>query len=828
MGRLLTRRESLGLLLIILTFIISVSRPNVFMATDTVQITGRVRDTEGRAIEGVNVGFWSLTAPWILYGDVSTDASGRYAIALNRPKRLEAPAAYKGRPVYEGFELQVSSFTREWMTISCKVNTENRNIIERDFTLQPAAVMKIRAYSPNGTRIEKFSGDQLSEDRTWPVYTTDFQWKVTQSHFKAALAMMEVDLNRPNVINFPWDVSGFGKVILRADNGGKGFTLTRPGEIMTINLNYELTRTEHRLLRESYEKYLSEGYKLSKDLFADIQSAYEFLQKAESITDDVQRAHLADLCLNRTLWTAESLELERAHQDIEKYRKGNVILSIVGENGAPVRGADVAASQRTHDFMFGVLCEGAFDGRAYELLTGAGMNYVLLGFYWFSTEPSLGRYRLDFHPASEIVHLKKLGIRVSGEGLIGLEPGPAIYDTGLLNLSFEQLRDKIYEHVHRLVSTHSGYIDYWTVVHNPFSEEHILGFVGEQRVDLIKTGVAAIKKADPRARIHVYVDNICGLMTAGQLGRDYTHSVDPYTYLSRLGEYGIDHDGISLCLIYGSVDEYPPGQYPPGYAQPFRDIASISRILDWYSTLRESIHIDEFNVPGNFRSNLGYWHRRSWDEELKVEWMKKFYTIAFSKSLIRGITYRTAKDQPYQTAQRGLLSASYVPRESFYALKKLITEDWTTRLHMRTDANGRVEFRGFAGDYQITVNTEDSKINSTIHVYEGKSNAYNINLGRAKAELAITQAKEAVEKAKTEGRTILLNRAENLLEEAGTALVREDYAQAMLLANGASSAAGNAVTWLLIPAIIGATATALCCGSFILRRRILARRRRHT
>jgi len=798
---------------------------------DTVQITGYMRDVAGNAVKGVGVDVYGLTPPWALHGSASTDATGRYALSLNRPKHLDVPIAYKGRPIYEGFELEVYSPTREWMPISCRLNTENSKVVEQDFTLQPAAVLKIKAYSPNGSQIEKFSQYEPSADRTWPVWTTGFDWKVVQSRFLAGQGIIMVNLGTTNVVNFPWNISGFGKVILRADDGGKGFVLARRGETMTINLNYELARTECRLLRESYERYLSEGYKFSKDLSTDIESAYGFLRKAESIADDVQRAYFADLCLNRTLWTAESLELERGLQDVEKNRKGDVALRIVDSKGTPIVGADIAISQVTHDFMFGVLVEGKADLRAYEKFIEAGINHVLLSFLWNQVEPSAGRYDFSRNPISEITSLRRKGIRLGGVGLIALEPGPSAWETGLLDLSFEQFKNKVYEHIYKVVNLYLGCVDYWCIVSNPYSEEQILGFVGEQRIDLIKTGAAAAKSADPRIQILVYVDNICGCLTANQLERNYKHSVDPYTCLFQLDTQGINHDGIALCLIYGSVDEFPEtyAKYSSSETpQPFRDLASISRILDWYSTLSRPIYITEFNVPGSFRSNLGYWHRRSWDEELKVEWMKKFYTIAFSKPLVREITYRTARDQPYQTAQRGLLSASYAPRESFYALKRLITEDWTTRLNTKTDAEGRAEFRGFSGDYQITIKTGDSKINYTIHVYEGKSNVYMINLGRAKAEMAVTQAKEAVEKAKGEGRTIFLNRAESLLEDAGKALNREDYTQAMLLAEEANRAAGNALTWLLIPVIIAVTATALFCVGYILRKRLLAKRRRHT
>jgi len=131
------------------------------------------------------------------------------------------------------------------------------------------------------------------------------------------------------------------------------------------------------------------------------------------------------------------------------------------------------------------------------------------------------------------------------------------------------------------------------------------------------------------------------------------------------------------------------------------------RFLDLIPNKNLSTHVTQFNAPGNFTSNLGYWHKRSWDEKLKTEWIEKFYTVAFSKPVVREIIYYNVIDQSYQTANRGLIDVNYSLRESFYALKTLIKEKWTTRLRMKTDANGLLEFRGFAGDYNITVSAKD-------------------------------------------------------------------------------------------------------------------------
>jgi len=817
-----------GFLVIALIFITFVFHPQVALATDMVQITGYVYDVEGNPVEGASVDAFSLKPPWTLYGHVETGPEGYFTLSFGRPNRLTSPVEdrHTGFPVHEGCSIYVAHPSDQWMPATDRtVNTEGKSVIEEEFILKPAGVVKLKAYDSTGALIETFQTDNSLDDPFWPVYATDLDWRIVPSQFMDS-GVETVSLNTPSVINIPWNVHGFGRVMLRADNGGKGFTIVGQGDAITINLNYELARTEFRLLRESYERYLDEGYIFSELTSRNIQSAQELFQKASLMTNEAQKARFADLCLNTTLWGAESIEVEKAVQDIEKYRKGSATIQFVDENGIPMRDVDVSISQVTHDFLFGACLGYQLDLDAYQLFKKAGMNTGLLSLYWRETEPSLGQYKFPY-PLDYVRSLKGMGIRLGVEGLIVFEPSQ-VWTTGILGLSVDQLKEKVYQHVYRLVSEYSDYVDYWIVVHNTNSAEGSLGFTREQIADIIRTGVAAVKAADPRAQILVYMGNICG-WEASCYRDEYT--LDPYSYLSHLDGSGVDFDGIALQLTYGSVNEWGGGTEISlmGLQSPyfFRDLASISRILDWYGTLSKPIHITEFNVPGDFRSNLGYWHKRVWDEELKVEWIKNFYTIAFSKLPMKEITYWEAVDRSSTKAKRGLLDLRDFPTESYYALRKLITEDWTTHLSLKTDSNGQVEFRGFAGDYNVTVSTKDFTANFTIHVNERASDMYTINPGEAEAERAIGQAKEAVSKAKAEGRTLNLERAEKLLEDARRALIDENYAQAILLAEEANRAAESAVTWLVIPVII-AFAGSFLTGSVILFRRVRAKRRKET
>jgi len=829
----------LSSLIMILLVVFPFSLLDLAVASDIVELKGDIYDTAGNPVEDVVVEAHGLTDWSVSYGNTVTDKLGHYALSMKRPPRFESPSElppfYKGRPVYEGYRMVVgppAHGDRYTVLIddTIMINTEGRNMIEQDIVLKPAGAIKLAAFAADGSHLKCYG--------PWgcQAYVTDLDWRVRRSSYIPDLGIFLVAMNETNVINIVWDALGFGKVVLRADNEGNGFVPTHPGEMIAINLNYELAKTQFRLLEDSYNKYLREDYVLSEELSPQIQSARELLRKATSAVTDSQRAHFANLCLNQTLWTGENLELKKAQQDIEKYRKGDATLQIVDENGEPVEHADVEISQTSHDFLFGADLVDRTDEA--ELMKEAGINDVLLAFNWWSTEQPLGTYRQAGHLSIESLSaLKSLGMRIGAWELFCFEPSRMIYAPYFWEFSFEDLRAKVYEHVYKVVSLYADYVDYWIVAINPQWEQDSLGFTLQQIIDLIRIGLKAVRDADPKSKTLLFADDPDSYLTALQFqGPDDEFTMDLYSFVMRVNGDGVDNVGVATWLPFGSFFEGCP---EPTLLYHFRDLASISWLLDWYGTLNVPMHITGFTAPSNWTSPLGYWHNMSWNEELKSQWVERVYTIAFAKPHIREMTY-FFDDVPTCTDKIVTNTAlfdrdaagNFIPRQSYYTLKRLITEQWMTRLHLRTDDNGQLRFRGFAGDYNITVSAKDFTRNFTIHVDEQTSNTYTINLGRArhrvekaKAEGAIDQAEGAVNRAKAEGRTIYLDRAENLLEDARKALIEENYTQAILLAEEANRAADNAVTWIVIPATI-AFASGILSGSVILYRRVRAKKRK--
>ena len=90
--------------------------------------------------------------------------------------------------------------------------------------------------------------------------------------------------------------------------------------------------------------------------------------------------------------------LDGADARIEKHRKGNSALRLLGPNGKPLDASlEVNISQTKHEFLFGCnifklnRCRTPEDDAAYEKHFAAMLNFATLPFYWWNYERHQGK-----------------------------------------------------------------------------------------------------------------------------------------------------------------------------------------------------------------------------------------------------------------------------------------------------------------------------------------------------------------------------------------------------------------------------------------------------
>jgi len=77
----------------------------------------------------------------------------------------------------------------------------------------------------------------------------------------------------------------------------------------------------------------------------------------------------------------------------------------------------------------------------------------------------------------------------------------------------------------------------------------------------------------------------------------------------------------------------------------------------------------------------------------------------------------------------GIVREDWTPKPAFESVDDLINSKWKTRFEARSDADGRVRFHGFHGEYQITVTSPKGNTASiTTHLARGSERRVKVVL----------------------------------------------------------------------------------------------------
>ncbi|MBN1161212.1 MAG: endo-1,4-beta-xylanase [Dehalococcoidales bacterium] len=407
----------------------------------------------------------------------------------------------------------------------------------------------------------------------------------------------------------------------------------------------------------------------------------------------------------------DAAAVEQAIVDIETYRKGDVLLTVLDSSGEPCPDVDVQYRQVEHSFSFGVF-EMQDDTKMWTLLGEAGINYIQSWFGWEVVEPEQGVYNLD--PNYYISVIKKYGLCGMATCMLWL------YDFSVPNylktLSFEEYLSLVYPHFFNIINAFKNYIKTWNVFNEPLqAHSNLLGFNQEQTILIIKEAIRAARDADPEVRVLINIYNAAG--------EGVFPSVNPFDFLEDAILAGVDYDITGLEFYYNAVTRDGLWEHPR------LSLTEMGELIDRYSTLGKPIHITELSVPSE-HAGQGYWEQ-PWSEEIQAEYLKTAYTIFFSKPSVENITWMNATDNLYFGSpfiyHGGILDEQFNPKISYYYLKKLI-RDWTTSGSGTTDSKGQFSFRGFGGTYEIIVtdNVTGTTTSQLISIEEQKTNEISV------------------------------------------------------------------------------------------------------
>jgi GH35 family endo-1,4-beta-xylanase len=385
------------------------------------------------------------------------------------------------------------------------------------------------------------------------------------------------------------------------------------------------------------------------------------------------------------------------------HRKGEVVLTVLGADGEPLRDQAVTVEQTRHDFAFGCIAfdlvglvggpgpEGTEPVESFDLdaLGGAWLNLfntATLPFYWGRYEPRPG-----VTDAARITAtakwLAERGVTVKGHPLCWHTVQP----DWLLDLPVDEVERRQRARIRDIVGGFAGLIDLWDAIN-----EAVI-------MPIFANGDNAITPlALARGRIHMV-----------RLAFEEARAANPSAILV-LNDF--DLSSAYECLIEGvleagiTVDAIGLQTH---MHQGYRGEEEMGGILDRFARYGLPLHLTESTlVSGHLMPpeivdlndyQIPEWPTTPEGEARQAEEMVRHYRSLVEHPAVQSINYWGLTDAgAWLGAPVGLLRADGSRKPSYDALERLIKDEWwLSPTELRTDHEGRVRVGGFFGSYRL-------------------------------------------------------------------------------------------------------------------------------
>lgn len=388
-------------------------------------------------------------------------------------------------------------------------------------------------------------------------------------------------------------------------------------------------------------------------------------------------------------WNAAAPQIDA---NIERYRKGDAAILLVGQDGKPLPQATLEIRQQTHEFLFGcnLFVLRQLDtpelNAKYERAFARVFNFATVPFYWREMEPKEGQLRFDASseriwrrpPSDTLVQwCKAHGITPKGHALMYVKSMfmPDWIDRNDAK-KFKSLSEK---HLTDIAQRYARDIPIWDVVN-----EEIPRLDNPKEWHAVWDGFLAWCFQEAGSRF----PKETRLLINDGTGQAHITTAKYVAMIQELQARKVRVEGIGIQFHVGRGGMLGLKNYSP------------SQLVTAYETLGKlglPLYITEITVPGVGKDGAA-------QQGVVV---RDIYRLWFSTPQMAGVTWWNLADgtayKDENKALGGLLDKDMTPKPAYEALDKLINHDWRTNLSARTDAQGKAAFRGFHGKYAVKV-----------------------------------------------------------------------------------------------------------------------------
>ena len=429
---------------------------------------------------------------------------------------------------------------------------------------------------------------------------------------------------------------------------------------------------------------------------------------------------------------------KRAAEGIERYRKGDGVVTVVDEAGNPVSNAKIKLTQKTHEFRFGanlfMLDELETDEKneKYKKYFSDVFNMATLPFYWDSVEPERGQTRYTKNspkryrrPSIDLCleFCQKHGIEPREHGLAYAQFFPKwLYDADVDEIKkalvkrYEEISGRYADKIRTIEVTNEmdtgGKTSFW------------------RAPDFVEWCFKLAEQYFPNNQLVINDHTPLAWEDKGL----FTDKYYAYTEAAMLKGARIDAIGMQYHLFN------KPRETEYEKTRLTLNPENLYRHLDIYAHFGKPLQITEVTVPAY-----------SWDEEdeeIQAEIIENLYSIWFSHPNVEQIIYWNLVDGyahpgskiPEEKAREmrgnmsmgenyyygGLLRFDMSPKPAYFKIKELLQKTWHTETELLTDENGNADFRGFYGDYTVEIATDSGVERRTVSLSKNKEKDFTI------------------------------------------------------------------------------------------------------
>ncbi len=422
-----------------------------------------------------------------------------------------------------------------------------------------------------------------------------------------------------------------------------------------------------------------------------------------------------------------------ANDNIEKFRKGDLEIKIVDENGVGISNVSLEINQISHDFLFGNLSEEIFrenvskaDFDKFSKHFTDLFNFTEVTVKWAPYEPKQGQPQWQ-KLNEKIAWSKANNITVKGHALGWThEAGTPLW---LQKYSVDEANVLYEARIKNLVGGFKSDISSWDVVNEPINtipwERALLDTLSKdgeidagyrykteeirlkETFSWVKKSVDWAYEANPKGD---FIINEFYVIAKPEIREQF------FALIDTLIATGTPVTGIG-------IQAHEPRDR---WFSPLEVMTTFDRL----SELGLPLHITEFTPQSAAKPISGGWRAGVWNEETQAEFAVEFYTLAFGHPAIKSIHWWGLSDRWIWLEGGGLLDKNLDPKPVYNQLKQLIKEKWMTKgLGLKTDKEGVTKLRGFYGIYEVVIVLPNGeKLYKKLHLKEGGNHQLELDI----------------------------------------------------------------------------------------------------